>query len=73
MAKFDAKWWFGKNSIWHQSGIGKGVEASTSGFLSNITSFFKGTSKPEITVKHGADDTGKLLLALVVLMAFMRK
>tara|TARA_X000001036_G_scaffold423788_1_gene448140 strand:- start:2770 stop:2991 length:222 start_codon:yes stop_codon:yes gene_type:complete len=73
MAKFDANWWFGKNSVWQQSGIGKGVETSTGGFLSGITSFFSGISKPEVTVKHGADETGKLLLAVIVLMAFMRK
>lgn len=73
MAKYDSNWWFGKNSVWQQSGFGKGVETGTSGFLSGITSFFSGTSKPEVTVKHGADDTGKLLLAVIVLMAFMRK
>ena len=73
MAKFDQNWWFGKNSFWQQSGIGKGVETGTSGFLSSFTNFFRGVSRPEVTVKHGADETGKLLLAVIVLMAFMRK
>ena len=75
MAKYDANWWFGKNSIWAQSGIKSGVTSGASkGFgLSTVFDalggFLKGDVKPEVQVDHGVSDTIKY--GAIALVAYM--
>jgi hypothetical protein len=76
MAKFDANWWFGKNSVWQQSGAKSaftgegdregGVSSFFGGLGDALGNFFK---KPEVQVDHGMTDAVKYgAVALFVYM-----
>ena len=41
MAKYDANWWFGKNSVWQQSGLKDSV-TGTGDRPGGLSGFFEG-------------------------------
>ena len=71
MAKFDANWWFGKNSAWQQSGLGGAVASGTGGFFGSISSFFRGDTQPR--VEHGLSKETMYVAGALLLIIFMKK
>lgn len=80
MAWGDANWWFGKNSVWQQSGLKESVTGSGereggitgffSAFGSTLGSFFE---KPEVKVEHSPDKTIMYLVGGVIAYMVLKK
>jgi hypothetical protein len=70
-----ANWWFGKNSVWAQSGLKAGVTSGASkgfgltGVFDALGQFLGGKAKPEVQVDHGVSDTVKY--GAIALVAYM--
>ena len=74
MAKYDANWWFGKNSVWQQSGLKDSVTGTgdSQGGLSGFFDGFLYKHKP-LKIEHGPDDTMKYVLGGLLLYMVLRK
>ena len=75
MAKYDANWWFGKNSVWQQSGLKDSVTGTGDrpGGLSGFFDGLKGMFNKPVQVEHGPDDTMKYVIGGLVLYMVLKK
>ena len=80
MFKKSWKWWFGKNSLWQQSGVGsafnEGISSTVGGggsFLSGLGTFFSGGSQPQVQVDHGLSDNMKIAIGVGIAYLIFRK
>tara|TARA_Y100001970_G_scaffold269572_1_gene362234 strand:+ start:128 stop:334 length:207 start_codon:yes stop_codon:yes gene_type:complete len=56
MAKYDANWWFGENSVWQQSGIGDAAADRVRGFdasLEGVKNWVKPSGTEADLLKYG--------------------
>lgn len=79
MAKYDANWWFGTNSVWQQSGLKTGLtgegerEGGISGFFSSVGDAVGDVFNKPIKLEHGPDNTMKYIIGGLILYAFIKK